>query len=447
MIHEMHQLLEAAAERIRRLWLWNSLALCWLCWAAIGAAAAMLATRNRWTWPEALGWLVAAALVSAFVCWRLAHCAVRDPRQVARRIEARYPELGALLLSALEQAPSPRFKRLGYLESTVVREALDHGRRHNWADATPVGRLRLARLIHLAALAALAGACARVADRTGAHARVSSRDDDAGVLTAGAYQVDVEPGNAQIERGTTLVVIAKFRGAVPPDAKLTVTRVAGVESSSPQHHPLAAGGGEDADPSHPQPTTTRAMTRSLDDPQFVGRVSSVASDLTYFVAYADAKTPVYHVTVFDYPELVRADAQLDYPEFTRLAPKVVEDVRQVSVVEGTKVTLKFRLNKDVAEARLVDREGEEVVLNRADGVEPVYETSFTVSQSRRMKLHLKDADGRTNKLPLDLVSTRLPISRRRSKSPSRGVTCRRRRWRNSRSAPMRPMISACSTTA
>ena len=47
----------------------------------------------------------------------------------------------------------------------------------------------------------------------------------------------------------------------------------------------------------------------------------------------------FHVTVFDYPELVRADAELVFPEYTSLEPAVVEDVRHVTAVEGTKLTL------------------------------------------------------------------------------------------------------------
>jgi len=410
MIHELHQLLEAAAERLRRLRLWHSLAACWFIWAAIGAAGALAATRYRWTWPDALGWLVAAALVTAFACWRWAHRAARDPRQVARKVEARYPELGALLLAALEQAPAPRFRRLGYLESTVVRGAVQHGRTHNWADAIPRGRLWAARLVHLAALAALVGACVLLFDRTGAHARLNPVGAEPAAARGGDYDLKVEPGDAEIERGTTLVVIAKFAGPVPSEARLVVTqdRAAGVKSARPQSPAEDSGGDEAVDPSHPEKTATtahysRAMTRSLDDPQFVGRVAAVDQPLVYSIEYAGQKSAEYRISVFDYPELVRVDAQLDYPAFTRLEPKLVEDVRQLTAVAGTRVTLRFRLNKSVADARLVDRSGEERELVRAAGDEPVYETALTLGESRRLKLHLVDDAGRKNKLPPELV--------------------------------------------
>ena len=123
---------------------------------------------------------------------------------------------------------------------------------------------------------------------------------------------------AEIERGTSLVVVAEFPGAVPPDATLVVA---------------------DDDGSAARPTT---MVRSLDDPKFVGRVPRSKTIFTYHVEFAGRQSDTFRVTVFDYPELVRADAELVYPEYTSLAPTVVEDVRHVTAVEGTKLTLAFR---------------------------------------------------------------------------------------------------------
>ena len=98
----------------------------------------------------------------------------------------------------------------------------------------------------------------------------------------------------------------------------------------------------------------RSMTRSLEDPMFAGRVESVDTDLSYHVEFAGRSTETYHVRVFEYPELERTDAQLVFPEYTSLVPKTVEDIRHVTAVEGTELTLLCRLNKDVATARLVD---------------------------------------------------------------------------------------------
>jgi len=105
------------------------------------------------------------------------------------------------------------------------------------------------------------------------------------------------------------------------------------------------------------------------------------------------------VTVFEYPRLERADAKLDYPDYTKLEDRVVQDVRTVSVVEGTKLTLQCFLNKSVASAKLVDAKdaAAEVIKLTAASDEPLrYEAPWTCEQSRRLKLELLDEAGRTN---------------------------------------------------
>ncbi len=399
MIHELHELLYRAGARVRSLRLWTSLALCWLFWAAVVYGIARFAEPAAQQWTTAWWVLAAATLATAIVCWRISSRAGRDPRGMARRIEATHPELGAMLLAALEQAPSPRFKRLGYLQTAVIKGAVTHGRRHNWADATSKGRVRLAKVAHLAALAALVSSCGMLVDRVSGDARASSgRGGDEAELFGADYEVHVEPGDAEIERGTTLLVIARFRGATPPDADLVVEKVSrDAESAERSARGESGVRGQDSE------DAVRRMTRSLDDPQFVGRVPAVASDLTYRVEFAGRRSRTYRVTVFEYPELVRADARLEYPEYAHLEPKVVEDVRQVTAVEGTRLTLKFHLNKDVADARLVDRGGEEVPLARVDGADHLYEVSYALERSQRFKLHLVDRENRKNKLPPELV--------------------------------------------
>jgi hypothetical protein len=396
MIHELHDLLYRAGARLRSLRLWTSLALCWLFWAAVVYSVARFASPGGRDWSTVWSVLAGATLVTALVCWRVASRAGRDPRLMARRIEQAHPELGAMLLAALEQAPSPRFKRLGYLQTAVVKGAVSHGRQHNWADATSIGRLRFAKVANLAALVALVSASMMLVDRTGGGARASSSPTTDDALPLGAsYEVMVQPGDAEIERGATLLVIARFRGALPPDAELAV------EPSILKPHDVAGGTAVATDAVAEQ--TVRDMTRSLDDPQYVGRVPAVVSDLTYHVQFAGQRSPTYRISVFDYPELVRADADLQYPDYTHLEPKVVEDVRQVTAVEGTQLTLTFRLNKDVATARLVDRDGEERTLTRVEGADPLYQIAYALERSQRFKLHLVDREGRKNKLPPEFV--------------------------------------------
>ncbi len=133
MITELRQALEEVARRFRRVRLWSGLTLCWLAWAILGLLLSLL-------WPR-LGqagipgeWLLAAygamAAATGLACTVLALRSVRDGYWVAKRIEAKHPELETGLLAAVEQAATLAGDRPGFLQSAVIRQALDHRHSH-----------------------------------------------------------------------------------------------------------------------------------------------------------------------------------------------------------------------------------------------------------------------------------------------------------------------------
>ncbi len=270
------------------------------------------------------------------------------------------------------------------LQSAVIRQALDHRHSHTWLDTVPNRNIRGVQVAHVVALAGLFAVFFSLMGqvRSQAHERfpVTSR------LTGTDVQVD--PGNTDLERGTALLVIARFPSAVPAEATLVLEQ--GTEGNS-----------------------SKPMTRSLDDPTFAGRVESVNADLDYHVAYEGRTTATFHVRVFEYPELERTDAQLVFPQYTSLEPKTVEDIRHVTAVEGTKLTLVCRLNKEVATARLVDPKGETTALTQQAPGSPIYQAAFTLSESRRYKVQLVDREGRRNKqtteISVNVTPNRPPV--------------------------------------
>jgi hypothetical protein len=377
MSRQLNQALDEVARRFRQERLWGSLALCWLAWAVL-AWGSGLANNQFETLPVPIGWLlvsvVVAVLATAVFCVLWSVRSARDPRWVAQRIEAKHPELKTGLLAAVEEIAKAPSGRLGYLQSAVIREALDHRRAHDWDETVPSWTLRGAKLAHVAALASLLVVLGTLT--------MSARSQAGGVWSFasvnGTGSVQVEPGNTEIERGTSLLVVAKFSGSVPGESWLAVD-------------------------SQGRGASRRAMTRSLEDPTFAGRVESVDSDLDYRVEFEGNTPETYHVKVFEYPELERADARLVFPRFAALEPKTVEDIRHVTAVEGTELTLLCRLNKEVATARLVDAEGQAIELTPAEQVGHVYRAALTLSDSKRFGVKLVDREGRANKLNAEII--------------------------------------------
>jgi len=200
--------------------------------------------------------------------------------------------------------------------------------------------------------------------------------------------ITVTPGDTRIERGANLVVLARFGGTPPASAELVLGSTTAVERRLP-------------------------LTRSLADPVFGGSVPDVADDFTYRIEYAGHRTRDYRVSVFEHPRLERADADLAFPDYTKLPSKRIEDTRRFSAVEGTRLDLALHLNKPVVSATLVGREPGLASLPLAVGTNAAVELrGFTLATRGTYSLQLTDADGRTNKVAtlftFDVLPNRTP---------------------------------------
>ncbi|MEM9657161.1 MAG: hypothetical protein AAF961_02260, partial [Planctomycetota bacterium] len=402
MVLQLHRMLQRAATRFRRLQLWSSLAICWFVCAAAGFVVSMVSNRMVWTWPWTWLILAAAGAVAALACWAASRRAARNPRWVARRIEAKFPELSSLLLAAVEQTAASPARPMGYLQTCVVKSAIDHGRRHRWSDPASRVRLRIAQLGAVAALAMLVAVCALLFSGPDAAARSRSPASILAAAGGGPYDVRVEPGDEELERGSTLLVVARFNGPVPPEAQLALKEASAESLDLAREDAGELPAKTPSDVASPS-LDLRAMVRSFDDPQFVGRVAAVENDFVYHVEFDGQRSRDFHIRVFEYPKLLQADLTLEYPEYTRLPRKVVEDVRRVTVVEGARVRIDCRLNKRVDDALLVDQSGEEMRIERSNASDPVYGVEFTAVNSLRMKLHLVDDQARSNKKPPEII--------------------------------------------
>ncbi len=388
MIHRrLEEEVERVAIRLRRLHAWTALATVWFATALVGAVALALAWRADWVPAWVVLALTGAGALAAFVVVMFTAGSARNVRSVARRIEAQHPDLDSVLLVAVEQQPDLPGGQFSFLKASVVHEALAHCQRRDWGSAVSEGRIRTARFASAAAVFLLAttiGGLWSISAR--GMPEGSLRFDDDVVLSIQQSDVEVLPGDTAIERGTSLIVTARFGGDPPDDATLVYRDASGAAERVP-------------------------MSLSLSDPIFGARVANVQSELAYHVEYARSKTRIYRATVFVYPQLMRADAILTFPEYTTLSVKHIEDVRRITAVEGTEITLVCHLNKPVASATLVDEDGNVTELVADAEVPTTYSVSQTPKESGRYKLHLLDAQGRKNQDPAEFVFNVTPNQR------------------------------------
>ena len=325
-----------------------------------------------------------ASIVGVFV----ATTKSKSPEQVAEEIEKRYPELDASLITAMELKPK-QGERLGFLEQDVLRKAVTHSYENSWTSLIPGWHLVAAPLAGLIGLFAFAITmlCLMLFAKPLLEDPTIAFEDAA--VDATNFVISVEPGSTEVERGTSLLVLARFEESFPPDAHLVFTDAEGVESKV-------------------------SMTKSLDDPVFGARIGSVGAPLKYRVEYAEQVTDDFDVTVFDYPKLIRADATLKYPKYVEIEDKVIQDVRRVNAVQGTKAEFSFFVNKPVTSAVLFPRgtEGEPMDVE-VDSKDPKKLTiDIEMLKSQKYELELTDDSNRENRTPpkfvLNVLENRLP---------------------------------------
>ena len=366
---ELKHALRPVARRQQRAVLWRTLGVCWAAAAGVTLALVWLQRQSGWTSSLALPGMVLLALVAALVLALRQRRRETDWREVAREIEACHPELDGRLLTAVQQEPQAGTE-LNYLQRRLLDEVLLLRRQKDWSDAFAGKGSRLAMPAHWLALALFVAVLPGL--RTHGSRALLSREFSTGVT--------VLPGDAALERGSTLVVLARFSGPLPAAVDWVIGRPPGTVQRLP-------------------------LVKSLADPVFGGTLPDVTSNLSYHVEYAGKQTRDFSVTVFEHPRLERADAGLVFPEYTAQAPQHIENTRRVTAVEGSRLDLTLQLNKPVVSARLVGRgkAGTAIPLLVETNRAAASLKEFPLETNAAYELQLVDAEGRTNKVQSQFV--------------------------------------------
>ena len=360
---------------LRRKRVWRELSLTWASAAAAGIL--LLLVQIAFGWNSRFAWMLplAAAGIAAGMIWKGHRRRAADFRALVADIERDCPELRHLLSAAAEQEPDPDSGRFGFLQLRVVEAVLAHSGPVRWRWRLEQ-KLTSAKHAHHLALAGFFLVLV-VLGFTSIRGRSIF-----GSWTAS--EVTVSPGDTQLERGTGLVISARFGRSPPPEATLVLEPASGKTRRIP-------------------------LERHLADPVFGISLTEVTEDGRYHIEYGAKATPGYTIRVFDYPALVRADANLRFPEYTGLTNQAIRDTRRISAVEGTRLTYTLQLNKPVAQARLVS--GERTLALAAQSNAIALLDDFTLTNSARYALELTDAEGRTNRFATDISIQVLPNRR------------------------------------
>ena len=374
------------ARRIRSLHLGWTLAAIWAAAALIGW---WLSTNKRdgliqsnelhWWW---LGSSVALAL--AALVWHSRRG--RDLGRIAERVEEHFPALNQSLITAAGiRSENGRF---GFLQRSVIAEAIKHDVRYSWNSIVSGLAITAGWFANIPAF--LCMTIVGFSLWSVPQGEPPAPPEAEKVASTNLIPPEISPGNTEVERGSSLIVTARFEGALPDEVWLW-------------HEPA------DAD-SQTEPVQI-AMKQSLKDPVFAAYLYGIDDARSYRVQYADVETEAYRIDVFEYPALVRSDAKIEYPGYAGQEEKSVVDTRRVTVPMNSKVTWQLHLNKPVEVAELVVQDasaGSSLQLTPSEQDPKLVTARVVLTETTTWDLKLVDTVGRKNTVDISLRAKVLP---------------------------------------
>lgn len=377
---KLRPLISAEAALRRR----KALAAVLLIGSAIAAVLFVLAKlENFWSWPAVITVAVGVIFAALIALW-WADSKTTSVKKIADKIESENPDLQAALLTAVEQKPGPNGE-LGYLQEQVVFDAVNHALKNDWVKQISRSRLVKAGALQLVAAIAffavmfgLLSENNRILQLAKNVAKPEPKIEQPIPDLLGDYEIKVNPGDAEVERGTKLVVEAKFNGRIPPNA-MVVIRDPGEEGAERGRVTLQPG---------------------LDEQVFAGLITKVDSDAVYRIEFDGEQSDEFKITTYVHPKLGQADATITPPAYAEQKTKTIEDTRKVSLLEGSDLAWSMTINKPVKDAELFGMDDGEIISLKASSENPsVLVASHQPKETQKYRLHLVDDRERANKRP------------------------------------------------
>ena len=329
-----------------------------------------------------LGYLAVATVVA----WHLIRPVIRKvtDEQVALYIEEHEPDLGTLVVSAVEQTRQAEPAAPGLAEQ-IVADAVR--RMHERQDGRPIDRRPIRQAGGVAggllAAGALFLALGSPAIRQAARALLLPWEDAA---AATPYAVLVEPGNATVARGGDQEIVAHLRGFSTSDVEILFR--SGNEPEW-QRVPMAPDDSADA---------------------FVFRLFDLNEPTEYVVEANGVRSALYRLSVADLPAVEHFVVELRFPAHTGLPTERQDPGGDILAPRSSRATFAVRSTMPTAAGRLVTTAGDTVPLTLGEG--GVLEGALALTRPGTYRFELQTAEGRYVEASLgyriDLVDDRGP---------------------------------------
>jgi len=202
-----------------------------------------------------------------------------------------------------------------------------------------------------------------------------------------AFSIKVKPGTARVPKGSDQDIVATL---VNFDSQ-QVTMFA---------RPL--GSKDDFQGQMMEPAKART--------DFRFSIFNIQDSMEYFVESNTVRSEVFKLNVVDLPYVKQLDLTLNFPSFTNLPTKTIEDGGDIAALKGTVATITAKLSGNVRAARIVFPDGKktEMQVKAADFV-----GQLTVASDTSYYIELVSVDGEayrgSNEYDISVLSDQPPV--------------------------------------
>ena len=242
----------------------------------------------------------------------------------------------------------------------------------------------------------------------------STLPDSQGSLQKSIQITNIKPGNTQIERGTDINIAAQVSGHIGAPVTL---------------YYRIGDGNEDASAVEWQsllmPPVNGVQTSDA-APSYRGTLENINRPLQYYISVKDVVSAQYQVAISDEPIVTKFQYRLNFPAYTRLQPQTLPaNTGNIQTLFGTDLVFAGESNKPIEKAHLAFEASGDVELEitarpgpttatQMVGDERGLETipilqamqgTFIAQQSENYSIRITDAEGFTNRNPINYTLT------------------------------------------
>lgn len=380
---ELQTRLEAVQRQSRRArawWLWTGIVASSIVLTALGMSLIRREMATPWTVIQcAAAWTL---LAGVWFAWR-----GRGPlnaKAMANRIESKFPDLDQRLITAVSSGDPDSEGEPNYFTRRLIQEANEHAGSHAWASVVPRWRWRVGRFLGVAGALLWMGMLGWIAREPAPSTATAS------VPAVRLPDVDVQPGDVELRRGTNLLVTATF-GPSGLDSILDSEPMLVLVPDGEEQRQRRVG-----------------MRQALDDPTWAGLITEVDQSASYRVVTTTWSSPTFRVDVFELPRVEQIDATLTFPVHTKMDERLIQDVSRIAAVKNTEVSFRVILNKPVQRAFIRWQSGDEQDMVAVSDDARIVMATHRIVTDEKATFQLIDKEDRVNESTVSVVIRALP---------------------------------------